>query len=188
MLQLILPEGEFFNDETEEFIVTKACVLKLEHSLISISKWESRWKLSFLNTTEKTTNQSIDYIRCMTLNPPEDDKVYLSITNKQMELINAYIADDMTATWFKKELKTPGGIKGNIITSELIYYWMDSHQISWEAQKWHLNRLMTLIKVHTVKAEEAEAKSKKKRTPANEIVTRNRALNEQRRQALGSKG
>lgn len=178
MLELVIQEGEFFDELSEEFIYTKKQVIRLEHSLVSLSKWESKWCKPFLSS-EKTNEEVIDYIRCMTITQGVDDNVYLALSPENLKKVEEYIDAPMTATWF-----TNYGKKGKkeIVTSELIYYWMITCNIPFECQKWHLNRLMTLIRV----CSEKNAPSKK--MSQKEIMTRNRELNAARRKALNSKG
>ncbi len=193
MLQITVG-GELYDNEQDLFITIKPYVLKLEHSLLSISKWESRWKVSFLNTHEKTLNQTIDYVKCMTINPPQDDTIYSSITNEQIEEINRYVNGTMTATFFSESVRSNTNSvmsRNSIITSELIYYWMTIYDIPFECQKWHFNRLTTLIKICEIKNKEQEelAKSKgKRRAPSASIISRNKALNQARKKELNSRG
>lgn len=191
MLQLTVG-GELYDNEQNLFITVKPYELKLEHSLLSISKWESRWKMSFLNTHEKTINQSIDYIKCMTINPPQDDTIYSALNNDQLEQVNRYVNDTKTATFFSDGSgNKPAMSRNSIITSELIYYWMTIYDIPFECQKWHFNRLSTLIKICEIKNKEQEAMAKskgKRRPPSDSIISRNRALNQQRKKELNSRG
>ena len=180
MLPLYIPKGEFWDEEHERFMYTKETVLKLEHSLISISKWEAKWQVPFFDT-EKTTEQIVDYIRCMTLNTDVDPLVYRRLTRSDYEKINAYIASPMTATTIRDDGSHRKN-KGKIITSELIYYWMFSFQIPIETEKWHINRLLMLIRVFS-----EENKPNKKMTQ-REIMNQNKALNAARRAKLNSKG
>lgn len=171
-----------YNSKTKEFIYShsKAVTLTLEHSLVSISKWESKWKTPFLSKTEMTTEETIDYIRCMTITQNVDPNVYRGIDDKIIRQVNDYIKDPMTATWFKKEENSKG--QSVIITSERIYYWMTALQIPPEYQKWHLNRLITLIRVC-----EIENRPKKK-MPRSETLAQYKALAAKRRNAHKSKG
>lgn len=181
MLTITIPKREFFNSKTNEFITIKEKTLQLEHSLVSISKWESKWHKAFLGKQEKTTEELIDYIRCMTITQHVDPNVYLGLTEKNIDEINAYINDPMSATIVPE---TKGKGSGDTVTSELIYYWMVSFNLPVEFQKWHLNRLLTLIKVCSAKS----GSSSKKKMTANEIRAHNRMLNEQRKAKLGTKG
>lgn len=171
MLKLLVPGREWFDDSREEFMQTESCTLMLEHSLLSISKWEAKWKTPFLSDKEpRTREQSIDYVRCMTLNRNVDSIVYYNITPQLMKEINAYIEDNKTATFIKRRKPSHSPIK-EVVTSELIYYWMVSYNIPFECQKWHLSRLLMLIDVCAFKNE-----APPKMTP-NEILKRNAALN-----------
>lgn len=180
MLQVTIPAGELYNDETGEFIQTKEQVLQLEHSLVSLSKWESKWKKPFLGKGDKTNQETIDYIQCMTITQNVDARVYLVITDKIIEEVSNYVADSMTATTFSKLEERR--INREIVTAEIIYYWMVALNIPFECQKWHLNRLLTLINVCNLKNQ-----PKKKMTP-KQLMSRNRALNEARRLQTGTSG
>lgn len=145
MLQIMLPERRVFNEETEEFISLDPLTIKLEHSLISISKWESKWHKSYLSSDSYTTEEQLDYIRCMSLDPNLETKVLFRLTADDLKKIEEYIKNPMTATTFSKQ-ERKGGRK-QIITAEIIYYWMITYGIPFECAKWHLNQLMTLIEV-----------------------------------------
>lgn len=179
MLQITVPAVEMWDESTETYINTKETTLQLEHSLVSVSKWESKWCKSFLSHTNKTYDETIDYIKCMTLTRDVDPSVYYGLTNDNIEQINKYIAAPMTATSFSDK-NGKGGRE--IITSELIYYWMISQSIPFECQKWHLNRLLTLIRVCNIKNAPPKKHSRR------EIASRNAALNAARRKQLNSKG
>ena len=180
MLRITLPESEQYNEETEEFITFKTQELQLEHSLVSLSKWESKWGKPFLTKKEKTVEESIDYVRCMTLTQNVDPEVYKRITPDIVDSVAKYIENPMTATTFSKKSNQPPNHE--VVTAELIYYWMIAYNVPFECQKWHLNRLLTLINVCSIKNQPATKMSRK------EIVNRNKTLNEQRRQALKTKG
>ena len=181
MLQIVVPGKEMINEDTYEFISTKETVLRLEHSLVSISKWESKWKKPFLdNKTKKTYEESIDYIRCMTLNQNIDPLIYYNLTADNFKKINEYIDSERTATWFREDsVKKPNF---EIVTSELIYYWMTAHNIPFECQKWHLSRLLTLIRICNIK------NSSEKKMSKAATLSRNRSLNAARRKAMHTKG
>ena len=179
LLHVTIPSCEKYDEKTNTFINTKEQELSLEHSLVSISKWESKWKKPFISRDPKTAEESIDYVRCMTTNRNVDPEVYYNIPPNVYKQIEEYIDDPMTATWIK-ETKRPGGRQ--IITSELIYYWMVSYRIPFECQKWHLNRLLMLIRVCDEKNKDPKKMSK------NEILRRNAELNAKRRAMLNSKG
>ena len=180
MLTITIPATEEFDEIKGEFVYSKEQTLQLEHSLISISKWESKWCKPFLAKQDKTAEEIIDYVKCMTLNKSVSDEVYRCLTQDNISAINEYIGAPMTATYFSNQDK---GKKNNEqITSELIYYWMIALQIPFECQKWHINRLLTLIRVCNVKNAPPKKMSKR------EIISRNAALNAARRQQLNTKG
>lgn len=181
MLQITIPAFEYWDESVGKFNVTKTTTLSLEHSLISISKWESKWNKPFLGRESKTVEQCIDYVKCMTLDHGIDPVVYYGLTNGDFEKINQYIDLPMTATWFN-EKENVHKVNREIITSEIIYYWMVSLNIPVAFEKWHLNRLLTLIKVCNIKNAPPKKKSK------NEIFERNRALNAARRGKKNSNG
>ena len=174
----ISPEG--WDDEKQEFVEPKTQTLQLEHSLVSLSKWESKWHKPFYSKKELTAEELLDYIRCMTLTKNADPDVYNHLTEKNVKKIKDYIDDPMTATTFSKDGKGPGN--GEIVTSELIYYWMIASNIPFECQKWHLNRLITLIRVCGVKNTPPKKRSKR------DIMSRNAALNAARRKQMNTKG
>ena len=180
MLRITIPEIEQYNEETEEFIISKAQVLQLEHSLVSLSKWESKWCKPFLTKKEKTVEESIDYVRCMTLTQNVDPEVYTRITPDIVDRVAKYIEAPMTATTFSSKSNQP--TSHEVVTAELIYYWMIAYNIPFECQKWHLNKLMTLINVCSIKNEPPKKMGKKA------LMNRNTALNAARRQALNTKG
>lgn len=181
MLQITVPiSSEGWDAEKEEFIAPQTKVLQLEHSLVSLSKWESKWHKPFLAKNNKTLEETIDYIKCMTITQNVNSDVYDHLTKQNMDTIGDYIDDSMTATFFTEE-KTRRS-NSEIITSELIYYWMIALNIPFECQKWHLNRLLTLIKVCNIKNQPPKKMSTRDR------LSRNAALNAARRKQLNSKG
>lgn len=161
MLQINIPAQEYFDERTEEFINVKAHTLQLEHSLISISKWEAKWCKPFLGKEEKTEEETIDYIRCMTITQNVDPMCYNAIPVHELERVKAYIHAPMTATWFSDRNKPPPNKR--VITSELIYYWMVANSIPFECEKWHFNRLMTLIRICGEKNQAPQKMSKQDR-------------------------
>ena len=179
MLLLTIPAAELFDDRTQEFIKIPEYKLQMEHSLVSLSKWESKWGKPFLSKEPKTAAETIDYIKCMTITQNVNPKVYNSLTTENIEQINKYIDEPMTATTFNEVNNTRSR---EIITSELIYYWMFSLNIPMECQKWHLNRLLTLIRVCNIK------NAPPKKMSRSDIMSRNAALNAARRKKLNSKG
>lgn len=179
MLKIYVPQREFFNEETNEFVTVKGTTLTLEHSLLSISKWESKWHKPFMTKESKTIEEIVSYIECMTLNSISDPNVFKAITNKNLKEVQDYISDPMTATTFSDMHNKPSR---EIVTSELIYYWMIALNVPFECQKWHINRLLTLIRVCNIKSQPAKKMNKR------EILNRNRALNAARRKALNTTG
>lgn len=183
MFTLHVDAMEVWNDETEEFINCKPVTLQLEHSLVSISKWEAVWEKPFLET--KLEDAALrDYIRCMTVNSGVDPNVYALLPTDKVLSIKEYIESKRTATTINRinTGTTTGRKNGEGITSELIYYWMINYNIPMECQKWHLNRLLTLIEICSVKSEPP------KKMSARELASRNANLNAARRKALGTKG
>ena len=180
MLEITIPAIELWDEEKQEFINKKEQTLQLEHSLVSLSKWESKWCKSFLYTKNKTFEETLDYIKCMTITQNVSDDVYTRLTNQNIEDINNYIAAPMTATVFYDN-KNQGG-KNETVTAELIYYWMISLNIPFECQKWHLNKLITLIRVCNVKNTPPKKMSKR------ELMSRNASLNAARRKQLNTRG
>lgn len=179
MLKLSVMLEEGFDETKQEFVATKSVALELEHSLASLSKWESKWEKPFLGKEDKTTEETLDYIRCMIVNPDFPPEVFSHFSQEDISTINAYINAKMTATWFN-ERKTPPSRE--IITAEVIYYWMVSLQIPFECQHWHLNRLLTLIKVCNMK--NAPQKPMGRRAQAD----MQRQLNADRKARLSSNG
>ena len=180
MLEITIPAIEKWDPIKEELLYTKEQTLRLEHSLVSLSKWESKWCKVFLSKEPKTIEETIDYVRCMTITQNVDPGVYYDLTQENINQINSYIEAPMTATYFSQNKYSKPSREQ--ITSELIYYWMISFNIPFECQKWHLNRLLTLIRVCNVKNQPT------KKMSTREIMNRNAALNAQRRAQLGSKG
>lgn len=180
MLQITIPAVELWDEQKQEFVYTKEQTLALEHSLVSLSKWESKWHKPFLSKTEKTVEETIDYIRCMTLTQNVKPEVYLGLTAENITQVNKYIEDPMTATFFSED--NVGKNSREIVTNELIYYWMTALNIPVKFEKWHLNRLLTLIRVCNIK------NSPPKKYSKGEIMKRNAALNAARRKQLGTKG
>jgi hypothetical protein len=180
MLKITVPGVESFDEATQEFVDVGEVVLELEHSLVSLSKWESKYEKPFLGQGEKSTEEVLGYVKAMLLTPEVPEETFLRLSEENFHEINEYIDAKMTATWFNE---APGAPKSReVVTSELVYYWMVTFQIDWEAQHWHLNRLFTLIRVCNVK------NAKPKKMSRSEIAARNRELNAQRKAQLGTKG
>lgn len=180
MLRITIPAVEQWDEQKQEFIYTKEQTLQLEHSLLSLSKWESKWCKAFLSKGNKTREETLDYIKCMTITSNVDPNVYNSLTNEHIDLINKYIEAPMTATCFSDDKNNRGSRE--VVTAELIYYWMIALNIPFECQKWHLNRLLTLVRVCNIK--NAPPKKMSKRATASRYAQ----LNAARRKQLGTKG
>lgn len=177
---ITIPGRDLFDPNTKRFITVKTQKLVLEHSLISISKWEAKWHKPYLSRDEKTNEENIDYIRCMCLTQNVDPNVFYALDPKSAKIISDYISDPMTGTTFHNQDKRHGR---EIITNELIYFWMTQFGIPFDpCEKWHLNHLMTLINVAAIKNQPSKKMGKK------DILSRNAALNAQRRARFGSLG
>ena len=180
MLTIIVPETELFNDDTGSFVTVPSKELRLEHSLVSISKWESKWKKPFLGKDPMTYEQTVDYVRCMTITQNVNPIVYRCLSTENIEQVRNYINDPMTATWFSQ--KPHGSRSRSAITSEILYWQMIALEIPPEYQTWHLNRLLTLIRVCSEKNQPSKKMSRQA------VMNRNRSLNAARKARLGSKG
>lgn len=185
MLRITIPAPmtEDWDEVNEEFIYRpagKEQTICLEHSLVSLSKWESKWCRPFLSKPPETLEETIDYIKCMTITKNVDPEVYNNLTEENVNQIKEYINAPMTATTFYEEK----GAKRNkeTVTSELIYYWMISLQIPSDYEKWHINRLLTLIRVCNIKNQPPKKRSRR------EIMSRNAALNAARKRQLNTNG
>ena len=171
---------DFFDSVSGRFVVTKDTTVTLEHSLLSISKWESKWHKPYLAQNEKTLEESIDYIRCMCITKDIDPNVFYAMDQQTTKAIADYIADPMTATTIKRVSQKPSR---EIVTSELIYFWMTSFGIPFDpCEKWHLNRLMTLIEVASIKNQPPKKMGKR------DMLNQRAALNAQRRAKYNSRG
>lgn len=182
MLIIKIPETEFFDESTNTFSVVHKQDLRLEHSLLSISKWESKWHKPYLDTVTyvKTREMNLDYIKCMTITQNVPDVVYDCLTQENIDEIVKYISDPMTATWFSGDDR--GRSSSEVVTSELIYYWMTATGVPFSCEKWHINRLLTLIKICSIK------NGKPKKMSQKETAARYKALNAARRAQFESKG
>lgn len=178
MLTLEIQLEENFNEATNQFS-DKSFTLELEHSLVSLSKWESKFEVPFLNTKDKTSEQSLWYIRAMTLTPNVPEEIFLNLKPSHVDQISNYIGAKMTATTFSGPGARPNR---EVITAEVVYYWMVALNIPFECQYWHLNRLLTLVKVCNLKSQPA------KKMSHNDAIQKQRELNAQRRAQLGTKG
>jgi hypothetical protein len=180
VLIIEVPMSEGFNESTQEFVV-KSFKLELEHSLVSLSKWESFFEKPFLGKEEKTPEETFWYIKeAMTLTPDVPPEVFARLTEDNVVAIDKYISAKMSATWFaeKKQQKH----SRDVITAEVIYHWMITHNIWLECENWHLNRLLTLIRVCIEKNTQPKKMSKA------EMLAQQRKLNAQRRSQFGSSG
>lgn len=183
MLTLVIPDAEFWDARHRKFVTRRGATLHLEHSLISVSKWESIHQKAFLGKAPKTVDETIDYIRCMTLdkNVPED--VYDYITDGNIQAVNDYIANPYSATkFFDSRHGGTAPSSRDTMTSEVIYYLMFAYAIPKECEKWHLNRLLTLLRVFDLKS------NPQKKMSRRDIAAQNRRLNEERRKQFHTKG
>lgn len=177
MLEVLVSGIEYYDECLGRFLTTDDYTLQIEHSLTSISKWESIWHKPFLSDTPKTTEEALDYIRCMSLNPQTPLNVYDRLSPHNIASINAYMDDKQTATWFAKNETI---VNREIITAEVIYYWMIALTIPREYETWHFNKLMTLIKVCNVKNGSGKKMSRR------EVLTNYHTLNQQRLAQMSS--
>ncbi len=185
MLTIIIPQSEGFNEITSEFITIPETHLNLEHSLISISKWESKWHKAFLKDNNKTPEEMLDYIKCMTLNKNVDESIYNFLNHNHINKIIKYMQDRQSAAYLNDagEKLLSGRTKtGDVLTSDLIYYMMFSLKIPIECQKWHLNRLLILIHIFNIK------NSAGKRSNNRSILSNNAAINASRRKKYNTRG
>ena len=183
MLQITIPARELFDESKQEFINFKEQTLQLEHSLVSLSKWESKWCKSFLSKQTRTEEEILDYVRCMTLTQNVKPEVYNFLTSENVKQIEEYINAPMTATYFSND-EQQARPNRETVTSELIYYWMIALNIPFECQKWHLNRLLTLIQVCNRKNQAPNKKKGNRASTLNQYA----ALNAARRKQHNTKG
>lgn len=182
MLHITIPKQEYWDESKEEFVYyNDECKLVLEHSLVSISKWEAKWEKPFLTKEQKSSEEMLDYIKCMTLTQNVREGTYARLSNQNLAEINNYINASRTATWFNNEGRQILNNREQI-TSELIYYWMIALEIPFECQKWHLNRLLTLIEVCNIKNQKPKPRSRR------EIMRSNAKLNAMNRKRFNTKG
>lgn len=180
MLKVTIVLKEAFDEENSEFVPQETAEIRLEHSLDSLSRWESKWEKPFLGDQEKTVEETLDYIRFMCLEEV-DDEILHHLSQQNIKDISDYINAKKSATWINTEDDKKGKNR-EVITSELIYYWMVAHRIPFECQYWHLNRLMMLVQVCNMKNQPEKKMSKR------QILERNRELNRQRREKYNTKG
>lgn len=180
MLKIVIPGNEMYDEVKNEFFVTKTVELQLEHSLVSLSKWEAKWRVPFISTKNKTVEQTLDYIQMMVITQNVPPDTFRFINQDVVDKVRAYIDEPMTATTFSiDKSKTTNR---EVITAEVIYYWMVAFNIPFECQKWHLNRLLTLINVCSIKNQPAKKLSPK------ELRQQRNALNAQRKAKLNTTG
>lgn len=181
MLTLNIEKQEFYDATTRHFIDIPEMKLEFEHSLVSLSKWEEIWEIPFLNSSDKTLEQVTSYIKCMLLTPDVPDEVFLTLTPEHYNQINEYIGSKKTATTFSNP--APSRNTGEFVTAELIYYWLVALQIPFQpTETWHLNRLLTLVKVANLKS------TPPKKMSASEVRAQQRQLNAARRAKYGTRG
>jgi len=182
VLTLIIKGKEFFNEETQEFYTDEDedVVVEFEHSLVSLSKWESIYKVPFLSANDKTPEGIFEYLQLMIVSKDVDPAILYKCSEEDLKRIQEYIDSSESATTFGEMPGRKG--PGEVITSELIYYWMVAFNIPFECQYWHLNRLFALVRICNIKNQPPKKMSK------HEIASRNRDLNAQRKAALNTKG
>ena len=180
MLTVRVPLAETFNDDTQMFEVSKSFDLDLEHSLASMSKWEQSFERPFLGSEDKTPEETIAYIMMMAIDPKTPLEIFAKLSKEDFEEINRYISAKMTATWFREEPNHRPSRE--IITAEVIYQWMIHHNVWLEAENWHINKLLTLLRVCTEKT-----KQPKKMNRRQQIAERQR-LNAERLAKNGGRG
>lgn len=172
MLTITIPELEVFDEKTGNFSILKSKTLQMEHSLVSLSKWESKWKKPFFKDDDKTAEELLDYIKCMTITQNVPDYVYHQMSQENVKQINDYIHDSMTATTISNPKKST---KSEIVTSELLYFYMTAFNIPDKCEKWHINRLIMLIRVCSIKNSTPEKMNKQ------DYFKHRKALNQQRK-------
>lgn len=183
MLPITIPEQKVFDEDTSTFYSVQETKLHLEHSLYAISKWESKWKIPFLDKKEKTPEQIVDYVRCMCLDEDVDPLVFKALTRKNIVSINDYLNDKYTATWITEQKGKAGSKKCNkAITSELIYYYMTALQIPFTADRWNIQRLIMLIEIASIEQQP------NKKMPKSANISQRKALNASRKKRLGTRG
>lgn len=183
MKTIIIPKREYYDQAKNEFIYIDETVLNLEHSLLALSEWEAKWKKPFFSKKDRTIGELRDYVRCMTIGEKAPEIVYASISTDLLKDIFEYVNDSKTATWINERKPSGGGgtpgSRNQVITSELIYYWMVAAQVPFEAETWHLSRLFTLLRICSIKSQPNKKMSK------NEVLRQNAAINAARRAKRG---
>ena len=188
-LKIKTKEVQLWNEATQEFEykTVPGRTIVLEHSLVSLSKWEAKYKRPFIDS-EKTNEETLDYVKMMTITQNIPDDTYKYLDTDEIKKINDYIIDPMTATKFSYNSQAGSSPKKDTskVTSELIYYWMTLYNIPESYQKWHLNRLLVLLRIARIKSDEQHGKTNK--MSRSDIIAQNRAINAQRRLKIGSNG
>lgn len=182
MLTVHIPDVELFNNATGEFSYAKGGTLTLEHSLVAVHEWESKWKKPYLSQKKKTREESVDYIRCMIVEGHVDDEALRAIPNDVMTTVDNYIHDPMTATIIHSEGQSSNSSNGTFTTAEIIYWQMTVLNIPIVFETRHLNKLLTLIKICSIKNGKPKMLSKQER------YERNRKINEQNKKRYNTKG
>ena len=181
-LHLTVPEQEFLNESTNEFITLKEQTVRLKHSLISVSKWEAKYKKQFLDAIhQKTPEEELDYIRFMTITQNVDPTFYVRLTIEQLAMVRDYISESMTGTTIREEKRFGG--PGKPISAEEIYYWMTEYNIPSEYAKWHLSKLLMLVRVCSIRKAAQNPKNNKGKAGQNY-----RSLNKARRKKHHTRG
>ena len=180
MLTIEILGEESYDESEQKFVYLDSVILELEHSLVALSKWESKHEKPFLGKDEKTKEETLSYIYCMIVTPGIHPNIINRLENGHIAMVNEYISAKMTATWFTEHAPEPKS--SETITSELVYYWISAMNLPIEVENWHLNRLFALIKIASIKS------SKPKKMTRSEIAERNRKLNAERRKQLGTTG
>lgn len=189
MLEITVPADvdEGWDEVKGEFVykaLNKPRTLQLEHSLVSLSKWESIWKKRYFPVENRTIDEIISYIKCMTITKNVEPEVYERLIHNQklINRITQYINDPMTATTFSRNIPGSNSSQNENISSELIYYWMIDNGVPVEFEKWHLNRLLTLLRVCNAK------RGTGKKMSQSEIMRQYKSINEANRAKFNSKG
>lgn len=180
MLYITVPSTDLFDERTQQFVTVQGETLMLEHSLVSLSKWEENSEKPFLGHDERTREEIVEYIRCMTISPVNNLAIFDHLTPENFEAINTYIDRKMTATWFNENPSARPG--GEIVTAEIVYYWMITLQVPMEMQYWHFNKLLTQIKVINLK------NAPKQKVPAAQAYSERSKLNAARLAAGRTRG
>lgn len=183
MLTLVVPAVESFDDVKQVFVEVEATTIQLEHSLLSLSKWESKHEKPFLSGDTKTTEEVFSYVSAMSLSGDLHPEVLNRLNDEHFLAINEYIEAKMTATWFNEQGQV-ASYNAPVVTAEVIYHWLVALNIPWEAERWHLNRLITLVK--TINEKNKEASDTKKKAPTSQDLANRRALMDQRRRAAAN--